>query len=366
MKKTFIELLERPKVIIPLVLVIAVIVGAVSYNFIGQTPVVNLVNDSNLATSTIESAVNSIGLSFNKSGRLSTTSVNIGSFVKKGDVLASLDAGDSLGLINQTKGALELAKAQYSSLNVQYTNVKKQQDTIVANAYKTLLSSNLIAVAHRPDYDKSSDPIDNNQVPQISGSYSCDKNGSYEIQPYASGAVSGYSFNFKGLEEGTGNITFYNPQPFGSCGLQIQFPVGYYSTSVKWVIDIPNTKSPSYIVNKNAYDLAVSTRDQVLKQFEANLGENGVSDANISKASIDSAQGAYETALASYQNSLIIAPVDGIVTFIDPHLKVGQSVSANKTVITIIKKYMQDIQNIKNNNYIDESEIDFDPTPKSN
>jgi len=37
-----------------------------------------------------------------------------------------------------------------------------------------------------------------------------------------------------------------------------------------------------------------------------------------------------------------------------------------KTNITIIKKYMQDIQNIKNNNYIDESEIDFDPTPKSN
>ena len=37
-----------------------------------------------------------------------------------------------------------------------------------------------------------------------------------------------------------------------------------------------------------------------------------------------------------------------------------------KTNITIIKKYMQDIQNIRNNNYIDESEIDFDPTPKSN
>ena len=37
-----------------------------------------------------------------------------------------------------------------------------------------------------------------------------------------------------------------------------------------------------------------------------------------------------------------------------------------KTNITIIKKYMQDIQNIKNNNYIDESEIDFDPTPKPN
>ena len=337
MKNTFITLLEKPKVIIPTVLVIAVIIGGVSYGLIGQTPVVTLPNKISQVASTTESLNNSIDLSFLKSGRLSTLSVDVGSPVKKSDVLASLDAADSVGVVNQTKGALELAKAQYSSLDVQYTNAKKQQGTLVDNAHRTLLSSNLVAVAYKTDEDKTTELVDNSQIPQVSGAYTCDKEGRYELTPYNSGADSGYSFTFKGIEEGVEDVTYYNPQPLGSCGLLIQFPVGYHSLSIKWVIDIPNTKSSSYVANKNAYDLAVSTRNQVLKQFEANLGEND-SSANISKAAIDSAQGAYDAALASYQNSLIVAPEDGVVSFIDSHLKIGQSVTANKTVITIIKK----------------------------
>ncbi len=333
MKNKLIKLLEKPKIVIPAVFIIAVIIGAISYRFIGQAPVAMLSNDVNLASSSVGSTDNSVDLAFSKTGRLGAIGVSVGSLVKKGDILASLDAGDSLGAVNQAKGALELAKAQYASMNVQYANTKTQQDVLVANAYRTLLSSNLVAVSK-----DNSVNVDSSQAPQISGTYTCSKEGSYEIDQYASGVSSGYSFTLSGLENGTGNVVYNTPQPLGSCGLFIQFPAGYSYGFVRWIINIPNTRSPGYVANKNAYDLAVATRDQVLKQFEANLGENGSYNANIAQAAVDSAQGAYETALAAYRNNLIVAPIDGVVTFVDSDLKIGQSVNANKTVITIVKK----------------------------
>ena len=337
MKKILIWL-ERPKIIIPAVLIVAILIGFIAYQFIVQTPVVVLPDVSNSTSLSIGSDQNSINLAFPKAGRLATVAVESGSVVKKGDVLASLDASDALGAVNQTKGALELAKAQYASLDVQYANAKNQQDVLVKNAYRTLLTSNLMAVAEKADYDKTYMPIDNGQVLQITGAYTCDKEGSYEIKPYASGAVSGYSFTFSGLEEGTGDLTNYTAQPLGKCGLFVQFPVGYSGTDIKWVISIPNTKASVYTTNKNAYDLAIANRDQVLKQLEANLGKGSSTDANIAQASINVAEGAYEVAQANYQNDFILAPADGTVTFVDSNLKVGQVVSANKTLITILKK----------------------------
>jgi multidrug efflux pump subunit AcrA (membrane-fusion protein) len=337
------SIIHKPKILVPTVLVIAVIIGLVSYRLIGQTPVVNVPADagaSYIATSSDGSIAddNSVDLAFPKAGRVSAVSVQTGDVVAAGQVLASLDAGDALGAVNQAKGALELAKAQYASLNVQYANAQKQQDVLVANARRTLLSGGLSATAVHAATDQSTAAVDNSQAPTITGTYTCDKEGSYEVQTYQSGAESGYSFNVTGLENGQGAVTYYTAQPLGTCGLFIQFPTNYFAQNVKWVIDIPNAKSSSYAANKNAYDLAVATRDQVLKQLEANLGQNGSSDANIAQASIDAAQGAYETALGAYQNNLIVAPMAGTVTFVDSHLKVGQSVTANKAVITVTKK----------------------------
>ncbi len=331
--KKIIAFLEKPKIIIPFALIVAVIIGITTYRSIGQAPIVTLPSDSNFSTSSLESSSDSIDLAFLKAGRLSSLSVHVGD----SETLASLDTSDVSGTLNQAKGALELAKAQYASLNVQYANAKKQQDVLVANAYRTLLSSSLIAVGQNKD-SNSMNVVDNNQAPQISGTYICDKEGSYEVNPYASGAQSGFSFTFSGLEEGNGNVAFQTPQPLGECGLFIQFSKGFSSDSVKWVITIPNTRSSVYAANKNAYNLAVTTRDQVLKQLEANLGKSGSGEANIAQAAVDAAQGAYEVALAAYQNSLIVSPVDGTVSFIDSHVKIGELAQANKTLITITKK----------------------------
>jgi multidrug resistance efflux pump len=334
-------MIYKPKIVIPVAVVVALAIFVGVNGYIGRAPKVVLPPDMNAtASSSADSYTDSVDLAFPKIGRVSSVSVQIGGYVKKGDVVASLEAGDALGAIKQAKGTLELARAQYASLDVQYTNAKHQQDVLVANAYRTLLSSGLVAVAVNKDTNNAY-IVDNGQVPTITGTYTCDEEGSYEIKPYASGVESGYSFELTDINGKYGGVivaTFYTPQALGTCGLFIQFPLGYHSTDVKWVVEIPNKRSVSYSANKNTYDLAVATRDQVLKQYEANLGQNGSSAANTAQAAVDSAEGVYEIALGAYKNNLIVAPIDGIVTFVDSHLKVGQSVSANKTVITISKK----------------------------
>jgi multidrug efflux pump subunit AcrA (membrane-fusion protein) len=336
MKKKIIALAHKPKTVIPASILIALVIGAMFYNSVGRAPTVDFPANAG-ATNVAATTKGTIGLSFLKTGRLATLAVKSGDTVKKGDVLATLDAADALGALNQAKGALELAKAQYASLNVQYASAKTQQDVLVANAYRTLLSSGLAALAE--DRTNSSiRTVDADQLPEVGGTYTCSQSGTYDIYPYASGAASGYSFEFKGLEQGTGVVAFYTPQSFGACGLTLLFPVGYrFDPSVKWIIAIPNARSASYAANKNSYDLAVATRDQVLKQLEANLGQDGSTDANVAQAAVDAAEGSYEVALAAYNNTRIIAPADGTVSFVDSNLNVGETIAANKVVITLTR-----------------------------
>jgi multidrug resistance efflux pump len=317
--------IHKPKLVIPFVLVLAIVAGFFIFNNVGKAPVVHVPSDvaTNANVISTDASDNSVALGFPQGGRIASVSVKVGDHVTKGEVLASLDTGTAAGAVTQAQGALQLAQAQYASQNVQYANAKTQQDTLVENAYRTLLSTGLAAIPSVQD---------DSHVPAISGTYTCDNEGSYQIAPYASGANSGYSFTYTGLESGNGTVTFNTPQPLGSCGLYITFVPGF-SGATKWTVSIPNTESASYVANKNAYDLAVSTRDTTLAQFAANLDTS--STANTAKAAVTAAQGVYQSAVANYQNELIIAPTNGTVSFVDQDLKVGESATQNKAVISI-------------------------------
>lgn len=322
MKEKLHSIFSKPKKVIPIAFVVFLIAAAIVLTTVGKAPKVTGVSLD--ATSTTASG--SVSLAFNASGSVASVNVSEGDKVTKGEVLATLDAGVALGALNQAKGALELAQAQYGSMNVQYTNAQEQEDTLVENAYRTLLSSGLEAA---PSVN------DETHDPMIGGTYTCDKEGSYEVDVYPSGTQSNYSFNLVGLETANGiPVTYGTPQTIGNCGLQITFVPGFIP-STKWTIEIPNTKASSYQANKNAYDLAVATRNQVLSQLSANLGANGTTGADVASASISAAQGAYDAALAQYNNNVIVAPEDGTASFVDANLKVGQPVVAGRPVVTI-------------------------------
>ena len=328
MKNKIIKILSLPKIVIPIFTIVGILIVILSYNNIGKAPKINL-GDQNIASQS-NLLGKTLDLSFSKGGRVDAILVAVGGVVHKGDVLAKLSAPDAEGLVSQTKGALDLAEAQYASLNSQYASTKKQQDLVVNNAYQILLSSGLEGT---PSKQTSSN------TPIISGSYSCGTEGTYKIKAYASSdGDSGYSFQYSGLESGISSVKYDNAIPLGNCGLQIKWSSAtYFDDTVSWIIEIPNTKSSSYITNKNAYELAKANREKVLSDLATTIGtESG--DASVAKAGVEAARGSYEAALGSYQNNLIIAPIDGVISFIDNNLKVGQAVLATKPVISINTK----------------------------
>lgn len=325
MKNKFLKILSKPKTIIPITAIIGVIVVVVLFNNIGKAPIVNVT--LNTSTPIVTSGSN-VDLSFPKTGRISDVFVKNGQAVEKGEIMAKLSAPDQEGVVSQAKGALDLAEAQYASLNAQYASTKQQQDLIVQNAYEILLSGGLEGTPNQQDPN----------IPLISGTYTCGKEGSYILSPFASNdSDTGFSFKYSGLENGIAPVKYSNSVALGICGLQIKFTKAtFINTSTIWTINIPNTKSPSYLANYNAYQLAQENRDKVLSDLSTTLGND--STTSVEKAQVSAAQGAYAAAVGAYQNNLIIAPQDGTVSFIDKDLIVGQSVTPNKTVISITTK----------------------------
>ncbi len=319
------NILSKPKIVIPISAILGVIAVVTGYRYIGKAPAVNM--KSNEIPTTLNNK--GVDLSFIKSGKIESVFVKEGQEVKKGEILVKLSATDSLGQVSQAKGALDLAEAQYASLNSQYKTTKKQQDMIVENNYQTMLSSGLEGTP-----DKQTD----NKI-IISGTYTCGKEGSYKIDPYrSSDSDTGYSFNYGGLESGVSSVKYENAIPLGKCGLQIKFVKGdYFNDNINWTVDIPNTKSSTYLANKNVYDLSVTTREKVLSDLATNIGSDN-QEMSVARAQVDAARGAYEAALGAYENNIIKSPVDGVVTFVDKNINVGQSVAANKLIISIKTK----------------------------
>ena len=327
MKNSILNTLSKPKVILPIFAILAIVVTIFAYHNTGKAPIVNIASDIN--STNPSNSINTINLSFPKSGRISFVSAENNQTVHKGDILAKLSAPDQEGLINQTKGALNLAEAQYASLNLQYKNAKKQQDLLVDNAHQTLLSSGLEGIPSQQDLNS----------PIISGTYTCGKEGSYLIKPYRSAdSDTGLSFTYSGLESGTASVKYDNPIPLGACGLQVKFKnLAFFNSETKWTINIPNINSSVYLTNKNAYNSAVENKDKVLSELLATIGTND-GEMSVAKAQVDAARGAYEAAIGAYQNNIITSPVDGTISFIDKDLKLGQSVVANKNIISITTK----------------------------
>ncbi len=319
------HIIHKPKSLIPIFAIIILGLSAYAYTRIGIAPTVpaNIQIDQSGVTSDQGS---NTSLSFSKTGRVEALLVKEGDVVNPGQVLARLSAPDALGAVNQAKGALQLAEAQYASLNNEYATTKAQQDLVVANAYRTLLSSGLEGVPSTQD----------SHVPIISGTYACDKEGSYELKAYASSDNdSGYTINYSGLEAGTFGVKYDNPVAMGECGLQVKFiKDGGFNTHTTWTVAIPNTKSSVYLTNKNAYDLALVNRDKVLSDLVSRIGTSAGGNS-VAKAQVTAAEGSYQAAMGAYQNNLIIAPVRGVVSFIDSELKVGQLITAGKAVISL-------------------------------
>lgn len=281
-------------------------------------------------------AKNTAELAFPSSGVVTEVFANEGQAVTQGELLATLGSAQLAAARTEAEASLQAAQARLQNLlsgaapsyrdvaDTSLTNAHEAlQRTIgleeekATQAHRTLLSDGLEAISSSADEPAT--------APAVSGTYLCQDEGVYTIEVYSSGALSGYSYRYDGLQKGVGTVSTDQPSPLGSCGLYLQFTDGDTYGASTWTIDIPNTRSSTYVANKNAYDLAVKQRttnvaaaqDALALAQKENADVNAAptdSEVTEAQAAVGQAQAAIEQVDAQLRDRSIVAPFDGIIT----------------------------------------------------
>jgi multidrug resistance efflux pump len=354
MKKHLKKFINTPRIAIGITSVLAIVIGLGSMALY-RRPVAE--NNINVALKQSDNAsINNLTLAFPVGGVIKNVYIKSGDEVKAGEVLASLDQQSARGALNQAEGTYESAKANYqkiingatsSAIDVAKTavnnaqssldNTKKVQDTLVSNAHRALLNSDLTPISN-------TDGVGN--APTITGTYDDAGGGSYVITTYAMG--NGGYFSYSGIETGNGIISTSYPTEIGTKGLYVKFPTNYASSAGNsWTILLPNTKSSNYLDKYNNYQNALKTKDSaissaqgVLDQAKSNLSALQVSarpeDVASAEAQVKITEGALEIAKSQINNTQIVAPKDGIITNVS--ITAGQIAIPNLTAIEILTK----------------------------
>ncbi len=247
-------------------------------------------------------ATKEVELAFTASGRIAAVLVEKGDQVTEGQVLARLDGAAAAANLAQAQAALRAAEARAGSAGGLREQTIQQQNQLVENAHKALLTNDLRAYL-------ISGNLGSGQIatpPTVTGTYTCKAEGEYRLRLYPSGTQSGFSFSLSGLETGIGSVSTVGPTPIGNCGLFVQFPSNFLSSGeVIWSIPVPNVRSVSYASLSGAYQAALEARELALRD-EAN--------APVFAADIDQARANVRSAQAALANLSILAPFAGVVT----------------------------------------------------
>ena len=360
MKQHLKKVIMTPKLAIGITAIIVLIVGVVStivHNEI-QTERLTEVNalTKNISSGVIKNISQDLTLAFPVGGRIKSVSVKIGDVVKAGTILASLDDQNANGAVDQAQGAYDTAEANYQKIingatgttvdvakaavntaKVNLNEINKQQGVLVQNAYRTFLNSSLQAQIVS-DYE-------GHDAPTVSGTYTCDKEGTYDIKTY--GSSGGISVVYSGLEEGTFLLTDV-PRPLGTCGLFLSFDkTKTLFSELEFNIQIPNINAANYNANNNAYQLALQNKDQAIAVAQATLDQANASLASVvanarpedvaaALAQVESTKGALQIAESAHNNMIITAPVDGTITNVA--ITAGQIATPNTPAIELLSK----------------------------
>lgn len=351
---------------VALLLVLTIVIGKNDSGPGWTTDTVSVGTVQNLVSvSGIIDAVESAELAFPVTGTLESVSVKEGDVVTKGQTLATLSHNDLKAEYQDAYGALVIAEADLRELvtglrpeerditkttadiaREDLARITKEQDERVRNAYRALLSSDLEARPEKSDND--------DVAPTVTGTYTCEKEGAYTFEMFRSGSRSGYSYRLSGLESGTYTAYTESSSPMGSCGLAVQFASDTSYGNSTWIIELPNTLGASYVTNLNAYNLAVTARENAIREAEQKLTlaeQNERLDTasprsealSREEARVLQAQARLGAAKAQIDKRILVAPFDGTVSHVEsvPGEAVGTApiitmVSANAFALTAL------------------------------
>lgn len=285
-----------------------------------------LAEGETLSFSANVTADNEAPLTPQSSGTVDTLYVEEGATLTKGDPIFSLERNDQRIVYKRAEAQLENQRIILQNLQEEfkgidssiYGSLEEQQEQKVAQAYQDFLNNDLQAY---PQEDPESQRA---EAPIVSGTYQGTEEGKYIIETYASSSASGASVKVSGLEEGIYSASTNFPTPLGERGLYLQFPDDVEKNTT-WIIEIPNTRSSSYITAKNTYTSAQSGKDVTLTQSQVTQA-----DINQQQNVVRQQELSVQQAAQALADMTIRAPFDGVL--VDFDLSPGSVVSAYSPV----------------------------------
>lgn len=357
------------------VIAVIFILGLVSYLYLNkpeESPyefaVVSKINlvDEISATGRVKPS-QSIDLAFEKIGKVSGVYVEVGNTVYKGQLLASLSNSDIVASLNQAKANLETEEIKLDELNkgTRPEEIKISESKLDSATASTEDARNSLYNKIQDAYIKADDAIKNkvdqfiynSQTPSPTLSFPTNLQLKTEIENdrvLIQNILTSWKNSLDNLDsnkinqytdEAKKNLdkinSFLNKVSVAVNGLSASssLPVTVidgYKTDVSTARTNINTAKTNLLSAEEKFRLAES--NLLIAENELLLKEAGATadEILIQKSKIKSAKANVDNIEAQISKTVILSPISGIVTKQD--LKVGEIVSANTTIISLISK----------------------------
>lgn len=270
-----------------------------------------------------------VSMAFEETGRVAAIYVEVGEQVEAGTALIALESGTLAADLASAEARVAVKRVELDNLGVNLEKVRKEEDTKVASAARTLLSEGLEAVPASNSYDTLTPPV-------VSGVYNANETGTYKVvverEAVGSADVEIRVFDLERLD----GIPVPDDEPvaLGTRGLYLSFPDGasLYRDTI-WYVNVPNVKSSSYLSNYNAYQEALRARDKAIADAEADLSERSVGQT-IARAELAQAEADVARIRAELAKRVLRAPFSGVITAVD--VEKGGAVSISDSAVSLI------------------------------
>jgi multidrug resistance efflux pump len=353
MKKNLISLLQNPKIVIIVSLIIAIAIGTFGYIKINQGTSKLYNQADSQATTTKDDNISqnqNLTLGFLSGGRIKSVLVKSGDIVKKGEILATLDAGNVSGALTQAKASYATAEANYqkvvngatsaditvsnASLEISQATLTHSKETLVLTLNNSLTSAinavnnNTNAIFDNPNSDNlelintgitfSNQQLENNIINErilINGMFPQWKQelvgiaADSDLSTMTNHALAHLQTIATYLDDLNSLFTLYASATTNNSKTTMSLYQGNILSA--------RASITSQIALLTGALQAVSSAEENVAQSQALLNQKTSTarpeDIAIAAAQVNNANGAVQIAEAAYQNTIITAPSDGII-----------------------------------------------------
>lgn len=371
MKKHLKSFIHKPALVTGVSLVIALAVGAYAYSIINVAPeheFITATAGSIASNATTDGDSQHVSLGFLAGGRVQSLSVKVGDTVKKGQVLATLDAESTLGAITQAQAAYAAAQANYqkvqngatdSTINVANTSVTTAQqnlDHLIQNGYTqidSLVRTNVDNLYMYPNSDN----------PEFGLSFfDASTNSTVTIRPNDSNTRLNLRFERIAIAKlladwkvapltdrnAATQMTLKNLQTVQSYLIDLSTALNTLSTDAKYQANIDKAKASISTARLSVDTMITNIQNAQTAIANAQTGVAAVTtsarpeDIKAAQAQMTSALGALQVAQSAYNNRIILSPGEGTVTAV--RISIGEIATANATAIELTgKNFSKDV-----------------------